>query len=512
MSFYDSFAFDDDDGTLPFGKYRGSALQDVEDSSYLRWMLTVASPGPVAQFAASNRDRILAVLNERDNAKAASAPPILVTPHQQAASDKIFGQIMNGANVVRLDGGAGYGKSYTVKHLLTALRTKGFQAQACAVSYVATQVLARDLEPYGFETKTVAKTLQQRKVLNADTGADDYVLTEDSYATAAKLLSPGRCLVADECSMLNDEVARCLMDAANTNGGHLILVGDDHQLPPVKQETISIACQTPDPATLTEPMRYPRESALFGLEQLARHNPAPIPQAVRHTSDPSIVHLPRVDALAEVYASNFRNDPQAAHRLLMFRRTDVVAANNHIRSHLYGSNPALVEDGERLMVLRTSDYPFIPNAKVGDTVRYYSGESFVVTAAEPQTYTTSRGHVIPHWTATFQDRRDPVRVVFAVTESAMDADKRGGPEYEAAMRDAFAYGRETKDWTALKELQGQFVSVAYQYATSVHRAQGQTTDYAYVAPGQLWAVPGLMGRALAYVALTRARKQCTIVI
>ena len=52
---------------------------------------------------------------------------------------------------------------------------------------------------------------------------------------------------------------------------------------------------------------------------------------------------------------------------------------------------------------------------------------------------------------------------------------------------------------------------AYQYATTVHRAQGQTCDYAYCAPRSLVAIPGLIGEALAYVALTRARKRLTFV-
>ena len=244
-------------------------------------------------------------------------------------------------------------------------------------------------------------------------------------------------------------------------------------------------------------MRYSKDSVLYGVEQTARHAPQRFYEALSANTDAAVIKGP----LVETFVSNYREHPEALHRMLLFRRDQVVDANNRIRAALYGPSAALVEDGERLMVLRTSDYPY----DCEDSVRYYSGENFIVTDAFEDEHLG-----IPCWGVRFKDRPGFVRVIFAVSESRMDLSKRGGAEYEAALRAAGEKGRTTKEWDDYKRLQGDFVSVSYLYATSVHRAQGQTTDFCYCDPAPLLAVGGLMGPALAYVALTRARKQLVV--
>jgi exodeoxyribonuclease-5 len=491
---------------ITFGKYRGALLSEIAtDESYLRWMLGVSGLGRVADFVAGHKDAILAILNAKSDAMMQAAGPVTVTPHQQEAVDKLLSQIDAGYNVVRLSGGAGYGKSYTVLKLLTELRKRGLQCRACATSYVATQVLAQQLEPYGFECATVARTVKLQKVFQD--GVEDYILTPDSYEAAAKILSPGNVLVVDEGSMVADLIGEMLIEAARTRGGLLILVGDEFQLPPVKQETLSICSTTPDDAaTLTEPMRYSRDSHLFQLEQQARHNPHTLTESlVQLTSNEQVTKVASAYDLVSSFVGNFYADPGKSHRLLAFRRAEVVDFNNVIRRSLYGVFSDDVEPGEQIMILRTSDYPYVEKAEVGDVTRYYSGQTFTVVEAA---YSDYQG--IPCWLLRFQGRRDPVRVVFAVSESQMDPTKRGGPEYAEALATAYRNCKDTKDWKEYKRLQNDFVSIAYCYATSVHRAQGQTVDYCYTSPLPLLGVKGRLGRALAYVALTRARERVTV--
>lgn len=497
--------------SIPFGKYRHYSLDDIasKDPGYLQWMLHKCD----MEWVADHRDDIEDALRGAGRRKAASAPPVTVTAHQQERVDQLQGRILAGQPIVRLDGGAGYGKSYTVKKLLLALREHGYAARACAVSYVATQVLATDLDPYGFTAATVARTLKQAKTRDPLTGEETYVLTPDSWIEASLLLGEGKALVVDECSMINDEISDLLLRTAVRSAGALILVGDDHQLPPVKQEHLSPCCGTPDPATLTEPMRYSKESDLYQMEQAARHRPWQALDLLQDTllGSPSVRHTASVDEMIEVYAANYRADPFANHRMLLFRRRDVVEANNAIRTRLFGAEPNVVEDGEKLMILRTTDYPYKVNPIQGDTTRYYSGQAYNVLAVGQDTYTIEIDGTtfsIPHYTAQFPKER--VRIIFGVSETLSDTSKLGGTEFTAAAAAAAARGRETADWKPMQRLMSDFVSVAYQYATSVHRAQGQTADYAYVAPRPLLGVKGIMGPALAYVALTRAKKQLVV--
>jgi exodeoxyribonuclease-5 len=496
---------------ITFGKHRGQDISEVP-LDYVKWMTSVSGTSVVADFAKRHHVAIAALLNAEVTKMVAAAPPVTVTPHQQSAVDHLYSAILNGQHVVRLDGGAGYGKSYAVKKLALQLREAGYQFRACATSYVATQVLARDLEPYGFEAATVARTLKQAKVQDADTGKEDYVLTPDSYDQMASLLAPLHALCLDEASMVKDEIASALIAAAERNGGALILVGDRYQLPPVGQETYALACDTPDPATLTEPMRYTRDSELFALEQMARFHPRNVldyVDALSPYATPEVRRVHNASDLIDAYVRNYQEHPEASHRMLLFRRADVVGANNRIRAALHGPEAAVIEDSERVMVLRTTDTPYVPNAGYGDTVRYYSGESFTVTDAH-QDELEILGVTIPHWVVRLQGRERLIRIIFAISETQTEDSKLGGPEYAEAIALAGQIGRDTKNWEPWKELTNSFVSVAYQYATSVHRAQGQTTDFAYVVPAPLLAVRGIIGPALAYVALTRARKQCVV--
>lgn len=488
--------------TIPFGKYRDRSVADVaeHDAGYLQWLLAKADHPWVDE----NRDDLQATLRALAEAKSAALPPLTLTEHQQERINALIEHIEAGEPVIRLDGGAGYGKSYTVLGLLKELRARHrISAAACAVSYVATQVLAEALEPHGFPCATVARTLKQSKVFND--GKEQYVLTPDSWAAASEALEDGKALVVDECSMINDEIADLLISTATRSEGTLILVGDQHQLPPVKQDTISRCCLTSPVATLTVPMRYSEDSDLYQIEQTARYTPRGVLAA--QPSENVVI----TDRLVAEYVSNYKADPLANHRMLLFRRQEVVDANNAIRRGLFGENAAVLEDGEQLMILRTSDYPFVENPEPGDTTRFYSGQRYRATDVHVEDYTVTINRetfTIPHYVATINGQA--VRIIFAISENQMDKTKAGGPEYAAALSAATSVGRDSNNWTLWRRLMNDFVHVAYQYATSVHRAQGQTADYAYVVPRPLLSVPGIMGSALAYVALTRAKKRLTV--
>ena len=497
---------------IPFGKYRGQPLSKVAevDASYLKWMLTTDN-----LWAADHAELIREAIFEAQDALLKNVAPVTVTPHQQERVDQLLTWVDAGRTVIRLAGGAGYGKSYSIQKFVHGLRERRYSVCAAATSYVATQNIAKDLEPLGVETRTIAKTVRLSKVF--DNGVEDYVVTADSALAANNLLEQGNCLIVDEDSMVSDDIAQLLLTAAQRGGGLLVCVGDAHQLPPVKQPTPSMLCLTPDTTELQKPMRYSEESDLFQVERMARRHPFQLLDFFRRmpVSD-QYTRVSSQDALIERYVDNYRNDATANHRMLMFRRADVVECNNRIRAALHGADAPVVTDGEQLMVLKTSDFPWKgPTPVQGETTRYYSGESFRVVQVERGNYEITIGGVvyhIPYYRVMFQDRPDRVRIIFAVTEATTDTTKLGGLEFQAAVNAAVTVGRETGDWIPFRRLMNDFVAVAYLYATSIHRCQGQTTDYCYITPAPLLSVRGIMGPALSYVASTRARKHLTVQI
>jgi exodeoxyribonuclease-5 len=506
---------------IPFGKFKGHSIMDIAEKnpSYLSWLAS-------SEFGKDNKDAIQAAVIENSKAKIAEAPPMELTEHQLSCANHLLEAVKNGNHIVRLEGGAGYGKSFVTKYICTKLLDLGVVSKATAVSYVATQVLAEQLDPYGVGSATLARTLEFR--VKREDGEEEYVHSDKTPQKAYELLGEGRALVVDEASMIKDLDAELLFNAVCEAGGLLVLVGDSHQLPPVKQETPSICCGPLRESTVAElkiPMRYAQDSHLFEIEQAVRADPFSATGGAYPTLLLPSEQLTLVKDLPHYlkkYVERYLDQPTKTHRIFAFKRKDVVDTNNHVRQMLFGAEAEIVEQDEQLMILRTSDTPYQGDGR-GDflpefpSMRYYSGQTFRVVELSKENYAfnysldgTEYSLSIPHWRVKFTGLHDPVRIIFGINEFTMDKSKLGGPEYQQALTVAKLIGKKSDNWEPHKQLMHDFLTVGYTYATSVHRAQGQTVDFAYCNPRSLVSIPGLMGRALIYVAMTRARENLTL--
>lgn len=515
--------------TCSMKKFRGYTIFEIaeEEPGYLQWAHRNTDWG------SKNVALIDAALLQVNLNKIAHVPAPSLTEHQQQVVDRLTLGYELGYRVLKLMGGAGYGKSFATAALARSFIEKGFHVHACAVSYVATEVLREQLEPLGVSCATVAKTFRfNKKWID---GKETYEHSELTAKAAEDVLTGRNVLIVDECSMINDRDANLLFSTVlgvdRINSGVLILVGDQYQLPPVKQDTPSLCCTYNDPndvilGELTQPMRYANDSHLYAVEQMARTDP----WRLQHGHAPAgrvsrqVTEVDDIEEMIEEYVRNFEYDPAAKHRALLFRRRDVIDANNRIRYRIFGEDAQVVEEAEQLMVLSTTDHPYRepdPKTKMTDNTRYYSGTSFRVDAVEEGLYTIGIGgqdFEIPHYRVQFTGSPAWVSIIFGISEAQADHTKTGGSEYEAAVRAALEYGRALDeegnrlgDWTPLKKLKSDFVLVAYTYASSVHRCQGQTLDYCYTTPRALLGVRPPMGPALVYVACTRAKKHLTLV-
>ena len=255
---------------IRFGSHYGKDARDLP-AKYASWLLSkIDSPDfKYRHWVEINEDDLRAAVCHIDPAK---IPDYELAEDQQRASDEIYSSLIDADYFKhRLQGGAGYGKSFAAIDVVIRFKRAGFQVKACATSYVASQNLAQDLEPLGVPVGTIASTL--RLDVTYQGPVEIYAPGPDTHDVLAKLLGPRNVLIVDEYSMVDDTVGTLLLHAAENYGGKLLVIGDVYQLPSPAQDWDSILCQVEPYSTLTIPKRYAPDSDLFEVEQQTRQNP-----------------------------------------------------------------------------------------------------------------------------------------------------------------------------------------------------------------------------------------------
>lgn len=209
--------------------------------------------------------------------------------------------------------------------------------------------------------------------------------------------------------------------------------------------------------------------------------------------------------------------------MLWYRRKDMARANKVIRKELFGDDAEQIVSGERLRVQRTSDY--LPDPTLEPPVddvhakleRFYSGTTLRVAA----TYTGSRSYYFKPTDMTFviptiwvqrqsdTDISSPrwISTIFSITENQMDPESFGGTEYNEVLRYIKDWCRNNNSWGFLRTFRSNFLQVAYHYASTIHRVQGQSVDNVFLDPAALRCSDPYQARKLQYVGFTRAKQR-----
>lgn len=156
-----------------------------------------------------------------------------------------------GAQVFRLFGFAGSGKTTLAKHLAGDVR--GNVLYACFTGKAALV-----LRKKGCEGASTIHSMIYKPVPDEETGEATFILNPDSAAAYASLI------VIDEVSMVGEELARDLL----SYGTKVLVLGDPAQLPPVKGEGFFINA-TPD-VMLTEVHRQAADNPIIRLSMDVR--------------------------------------------------------------------------------------------------------------------------------------------------------------------------------------------------------------------------------------------------
>ena len=275
-------------------------------------------------------------------------------------------------------------------------------------------------------------------------------------------------VVVDEAGMVGTDDLRQLLTATTNAGVKTVLVGDAHQLAPVKARGgmfAQLCADLPWTQRLSEVwrMRDPQErSASLALRD---GGPAPVRRAVEWYRSHDRLHT---------------GDPIAmAHDALAGYRADVA-------------------DGkDALLVCDTTEMADALNRRLHDDT---------VDAGAP-TVTAARGHRIGVGDLIISRRNDPTVPVFDAADINQAADPvRNGNRWQIYAIDTTAehprIAARRLDDGARAAFSGDYLRehVTHGYAVTVHSAQGTTADTTHAVLGDTTS------RALLYVAMTRGRE------
>lgn len=373
-------------------------------------------------------------VNEHDSAG--------LSPDQQRAVHNIAGSPWL---VCPFSAPAGAGKTTSLRALASAARRFRGQVMVVAPTGKAVDVAIR--EGAGDVGYTVAKAVKS---------------LEDG---SLSLRRPG-VVIVDEAAMVGTDHLRRLLAATTKAGIKAVLVGDAHQLSPVKARGGMFAqlCQDlPWTQKLSEVWRMNDPDERSASLAIRDGGPAPIRRAVDWYRANGRLHTGDDIAMAADALAAYRADTAAGKDTLLICDTKEMADALNRRIHDDTIDPAL------------------------------------------PTVTAARGHRIAHGDVILSRRNDPTNPVHDATDFAQTADPvRNGQRWRVYAVDSDhdrIAARRLSDG-ARAAFTGDYLKehITHGYAITVHSAQGVTADTTHAVLGENTS------RNLLYVALTRGRE------
>lgn len=349
--------------------------------------------------------------------------------------------------VCPLSAPAGAGKTTSMRALRRAANNSGKRVLVVAPTGKAVDVAVR--EGAGDTGLTVAKALK-------------------SLREGTLTLTPRTLVVVDEAGMVGTDALRELLAATTAAGAKTVLVGDAHQLAPVKARGgmfAQLCTDLPWTQTLSQVwrMRDPNERA--ASLALRDGGPAPVRRAVTWYRAQDRLHT---------------GDPIAmAADALMAYKADVAAGR------------------DALLIADTTEMVDALNRRLHDER----------TAADAPTVAAARGQRLAVGDVILSRRNDPSMPLFEASRAVHDpsADPvRNGQRWQVLAvdpdHDRIAACR--LDDGARVAFSGDYLRehVSYGYAVTVHAAQGVTADTTHAVLSEATR------RNLLYVAMTRGRE------
>ena len=428
-------------------------------------------------------------------AKATKKKSKKLTSAQQQALEKLKSFLRSNQSFFRLSGYAGTGKSFLICHLIEWLDEHDFEFVIAAPTNKAAKSLMQVGTSVGIniEVKTVAQLLGQQPELNEETGEEEFTSSGNAEFDDYDVM------IIDEFSMIDrrnfEEIVQAVSTTIDTK---VIFVGDEAQLPPVKerQPMVAISDAIEDTAVLSEVVRYEGEIAVVAEQIRSSEEYSRRMYPFRSSEDRTIVCQPRQEWLETVteyfQAKDCKSNPDYT-RLLVWRNKTAGNANRFVRSRLWGKEAPIFVPGDRL-IARKPLFRIRPGQKGKNKWGVLINNSEECTVIDQPTIKQ----------LSFDKIAYQYRVVPVKTDAGFEVNLSVLTEQGERLRDEKIKDYvEKKQWNKYFDLSRTFDDVTYAYSLTVHKAQGSSIDYVFLDTEDMQGCPDL--QKMLYTALTRAK-------
>jgi hypothetical protein len=343
------------------------------------------------------------------------------------------------------------------------------------------------------DVKTVAQLLGQQPEINEETGLEEFTANNDAQFDDYSVI------IIDEFSMINRSNFDAIVDAvAMTIDTKVIFVGDSAQLPPVKESSPIVATSEyiESTATLDEIVRYEGEIAVVAEKIRTQNQYQKTLYPFSCSVDGTVVTQPRkewLEGVVEYFSSeDYKANPDYA-RILVWKNKTANAANQFVRSRLWGKDAPAYVPGDRLIARKPLFRPR-PGKKGKNKwgVLINNSEECTVTESPKLKQLTFDKEIytclsVPVTT----DSQTPFDLSILTEES------------EQLRSEKIKHYVEKKQWNQYFDLSKMFDDVTYAYALTVHKAQGSGIDHVFLDAEDMRYCPDL--QKMLYTALTRTK-------
>lgn len=416
-----------------------------------------------------------------------------LTIDQEKAVDAFFSFLLTDEQVFVLSGGAGVGKTFTMKHISTSLMAT-YRA-ACdlmgidqlyekSVFTATTNRAASVLEDVIQEpVQTIHRFLNLKVHENHKTGKTSLTKTP-SWKKRSGLI-----VFIDESSMIDSDLYRIIMETLPDC--KIVFVGDHAQMAPINEE-LSPVYKDVDPKNfifMDKPIRNADTPALIDLCTQLRHT-------VETGEFAPIMEVPGViDYLTDQEMQNkiteYFTEPTDSARILCYTNSRVQAYNAHIRElrHL----PEYFTVGEKVI--------FSKNFKTkSGTIIETDRKGVVTDVSSLRTDTASQYIFADNHPITYHECRIETGLTGAITVRVATDPER--------LNQAMKHFSKLKNWPAYFQLKDTYADIRIEDSCTVYKSQGGTFETIFMDLGNIGTSfnPKQTARML-FVGASRASKR-----